>query len=96
MQLLETLEMEPEGSFERTVVCEDDSSVILSADTISRVQATLARLEEQQEANRKRAGVYRDRIEAIVAKLNKGQVGIAAYALHLIWCQRMKFNLQPA
>jgi len=73
IQLLETLEMEPEGSFERTVVCEDDSSVILSADTISRVRTTLARLEEQQEANRKRADMYRDRIEAIVAKLNKGQ-----------------------
>ena len=67
--------MEPEGSFERTVVCEDDSSVILSEDTLSRIRATLARLEEQQEANRKRAEMYRDRIEAIIAKLNKGQVG---------------------
>ena len=67
--------MEPEGSFERTVVCEDDASVILSEDTLSRIRATLARLEEQQEANRKRAEMYRDRIEAIVAKLNKGQVG---------------------
>jgi len=73
IQLLETLEMEPEGSFERTVVCEDDSSVILSEDTLSRIRATLARLEEQQEANRKRAEMYRDRIEAIIAKLNKGQ-----------------------
>ena len=66
--------MEPEGSFERTVVCEDDSSVILSEDTLSRIRATLARLEEKQEANRKRAEMYRDRIEAIIAKLNKGQV----------------------
>jgi len=73
IQLLETLEMEPEGSFERTVVCEDDASVILSEETLSRIRATLARLEEQQEANRKRAEMYRDRIEAIVAKLNKGQ-----------------------
>ena len=73
-QLLETLEMEPEGSFERTVVCEDDASVILSEDTLARIRATLARLEEQQEANRKRAEMYRERIEAIVAKLNKGQV----------------------
>jgi methylphosphotriester-DNA--protein-cysteine methyltransferase len=70
--LLESLELEPETSFERTIVCEEDSSIVLSEENLLRVSQMLTRLEQQAEANRKRAEELRSKIENIVAKLNRG------------------------
>ena len=76
--LLESLEAEPESSFERTVVCEDDASVVLSEENLLRLNAMLGRLQDREEANRTEANELREKIEGIIVKLNKGVIEEAA------------------
>ncbi len=52
LQLLEQLEKEPENSFERNVMCEDDAAFILSADNLDRVETYLNRLAAEAEENK--------------------------------------------
>ena len=71
--LLEQLEKEPDNSFEREVVCEDEENFVLSEDNLAQVSAVLRRLETQYEEDRQRAEQLRWKIKDLIVKLEIDQ-----------------------
>ncbi|XP_059083694.1 protein regulator of cytokinesis 1-like [Tigriopus californicus] len=71
IDLLERLEAEPNTTFERTLVCENDAAFILSTPNLQSVKDMLRRLEERLAANRDHAQNLREKIYSLIRKLGQ-------------------------
>ncbi|XP_031419902.1 protein regulator of cytokinesis 1-like isoform X1 [Clupea harengus] len=66
---MEDLELEPDTSFERDVVCEDEDAFCLSTDNISALQLLLSQLEKRKIENEALCASYRTRIQELWDRL---------------------------
>ncbi|KAL2093334.1 hypothetical protein ACEWY4_010646 [Coilia grayii] len=66
---MEDLEQEPDTSFERDVVCEDEDAFCLSTDNIAALQLLLSQLESRRAENEVLCGSYRARIQELWDRL---------------------------
>lgn len=71
IDLMERLEAEPDSTFERTLVCENDAAFILSTQNLQMVQDMLRRLEDRMAANRDHAQRLREQIYSLIRKLGQ-------------------------
>ena len=69
LELFQKLETEPNTSFEREIVCEDISKIILSGDTMEMSKKILQSLEDKVDENYVKAVEITSRIQDISEKL---------------------------
>lgn len=72
--LLEELEAEPDTTFERNVVCEDDDSFVLSASNLQALDEVHKKLERKIEENKITANDLRKTIFRLMDKLQQSEL----------------------
>ena len=69
VDLMQRLEVEPDNRFERDVICEADSTFILSASNLENVEQILGKLEDRKRQNIEHAEDLRRKIFGLMTKL---------------------------
>lgn len=83
LSLLELLQEDPNSSFERQVVCEEDETFVLSSNNLMKVKNYLESLQARVDANKAKADKLRQRIEYLIEKLERDATEIQAVHANL-------------